>query len=147
MKVLYGLDANRDENSELIVMAQEALRCTTDLATRTHPVDAVPFLRHVPGWVPRAGFQYALAKCKAAVIHLKEVPFAKAQAAYVSHRSITGVRLLLRPISVQNKGRHQPCAIAALLARMQALGRQDNVGDTYQEDVIKNVGLAAFEGR
>ncbi|KAL1950232.1 hypothetical protein VTO73DRAFT_5356 [Trametes versicolor] len=127
MKVLYGLDANRVENGELIGMAQEALRCTTDLATRTHPVDVVPFLRHLPGWVPGAGFQYALAKCKAAVMHLKEVPFAKAKAAY-------------------DKGQYQPCAIAALLARMQALGGQDNVGDTYQEDVIKNAGLAAFEG-
>lgn len=56
------------------------------------------------------------------------------------------VRLLSRLIPVQDNGRYQPCAIAALLARMQALRAQDGVGDTYQEDVIKNAGLAAFEG-
>lgn len=84
MKILYGLDAHQHENREFIAKAQDTLHCTSELATQTHPVDYVPFLRHVPGWVPGAGFQYAMARCKAAVLHLREVPFAKMRAAYVS---------------------------------------------------------------
>lgn len=84
MKVLYGFDTHQDENHELIVRVQDALHCTSDLATRTHPVDYVPFLRYVPGWVSGAGFQYELASCKAAFLHLKEVPFDRMRAAYVS---------------------------------------------------------------
>lgn len=37
--------------------------------------------------------------------------------------------------------------MAALLARSQVMEGPEIVDDAYQEDVIKNVGLTAFEGR
>ncbi|OJT02060.1 O-methylsterigmatocystin oxidoreductase [Trametes pubescens] len=147
MKVLYGLDAHQDENREFIERVQDALLCTSELATQMHPVDYVPFLRHVPGWVPGAGFQYTLARCKAAVLDVREVPFTKMRAAYVSW--IAGSVSLPSHLIffLQDKGQSQPCALATLLARSQVTEGPDIVNDAYQEDVIQNVGLAAFEGR
>ncbi|KAI0373871.1 cytochrome P450 [Pilatotrama ljubarskyi] len=124
MKVLYGIDA-KEEGDELISKIDEALSCTSDVATGSHPVDLFPFLRHIPGWVPGFGFQYTLANCKAAVTYIKEVPFARLKSAL-------------------DEGRAAPCALSVLLSRIS-----DPAGTaefSYQEDVAKNVGLVAFEG-
>lgn len=83
MKVLYNIDA-QDEGDELVSILDEATTCTATLATGVHPVDIFPFLRHLPRWAPGAGFQDAFAKCRAAVEHLKETPFATLKAALVS---------------------------------------------------------------
>ncbi|KAI0352606.1 cytochrome P450 [Trametes cingulata] len=124
MKVLYDIDA-KDEGDELMSKIGEALSCTSDVATGGHPVDLLPFLRHIPGWVPGFGFQYALASCKAAVTYMKEAPFAQLKSAL-------------------DEGRAAPCALSVLLSRInEAAGTKEFA---YQEDVVKNVGLVAFEG-
>ncbi|KAI0373870.1 cytochrome P450 [Pilatotrama ljubarskyi] len=123
MKIAYGLDA-KEKGDELIDRVGEALSCTSDVATGVHPVHLFPFLRHVPGWVPGAAFQYALAKCKAAVDYMKEVPFARMKAAL-------------------SQGQNTSCTLAVLLSRIQAVPGTPEYA--YEEDVVKNVGLVAFE--
>ena len=83
IKVLYNIDA-KENGDELVSFVDEATSCTATLATGVHPVDIFPFLRHLPSWVPGAGFQDAFARCRAAVEHIKETPFAALKAALVS---------------------------------------------------------------
>ncbi|KAI0670932.1 cytochrome P450 [Trametes maxima] len=122
MKVLYGLDA-QEENDPFISQVSIALACASELATGRHPIDHLPFLRYLPGWIPGAGILYELARCKAAVNVMKEVPFA-------------------RMMTVEHRGPAQP-ALANLLSKFK--GKEDTKNVAHLEDMIKNVGLVAFE--
>ncbi|KAI0821982.1 cytochrome P450 [Trametes gibbosa] len=124
LKVLYDIDA-RDGEDSLISKMNEAAECTTELAAGTHPVDIFPFLRHVPSWLPGAGFHYPFAKCRATVMHIKEIPFARLKAAL-------------------DVGRNEPCAMSVLLSRISSQASPREI--EYQEDVAKNVGLVGYEG-
>ncbi|KAI0643186.1 cytochrome P450 [Trametes meyenii] len=123
LKVLYGFDA-KEKGDPIIKKVSEALSCASELATGTHPVDFFPFLRHVPGWFPGCGFQYVMAKCKASVTLMKEAPFAQMEAAI-------------------DRGQAAPRGLAILLSKID-----DDAGSeeaAYRKDVLKNVGLIAFE--
>lgn len=97
LKVLYGLDAD-EEGGELIDKIHESISCTTSVMISKHAVDIFPALRHVPAWVPGAGFQRAFAECKAAVTYAREMPFAKMKALLVSEQYCGKTsRLLIDP--------------------------------------------------
>ncbi|KAJ8463001.1 hypothetical protein ONZ51_g10544 [Trametes cubensis] len=123
MQLMYGLEA-KGEQDEFIATVEEAMALTSQYTTGTHPVDIFPFLRHLPGWVPGAGFQYDFARCKAAITYVKEAAFALMKAAL-------------------DRGEVTSCSLATLLSRID--GRSSDAQIAYQEDVIKNVGLIAFE--
>ncbi len=85
LKILYGLDVQKEEG-ELINTLHETVSCTTSVMIEKHAVDVFPALRHLPAWVPGAGFQRVFAECKAAVAYAKEMPFARMKAFLVSER-------------------------------------------------------------
>ncbi|EIW59175.1 cytochrome P450 [Trametes versicolor FP-101664 SS1] len=124
MKVLYNIGA-QENGDELVSVVDEAISRTATLATGVHPVEIFPFLRHLPSWVPGTDFHDAFAKCRAAVEHLKETPFATLNAAL-------------------NEGRAAPCGISVLLSKLITPAGSSSE-NAYWEDVIKNVGLVAFE--
>ncbi|KAJ8474071.1 hypothetical protein ONZ51_g7464 [Trametes cubensis] len=123
MQLMYGLEA-KGEQDEFIATVEEAMALTSQYTTGNHPVDVFPFLRHLPGWIPGAGFQYDFARCKAAITYVKEAAFALMKAAL-------------------DRGDSTSCSLAILLSRID--GRSSDAQIAYQEDVIKNVGLIAFE--
>nr|BED43012.1 cytochrome P450 monooxygenase [Trametes versicolor] len=125
LKVLYGLDAD-EEGGELIDKIHESISCTTSVMISKHAVDIFPALRHVPAWVPGAGFQRAFAECKAAVEYARDMPFAKMQT-FLSEGKLGGTS----------------SALAALLARID--DTVDSAERAYAEDTVKNVGLTTFE--
>lgn len=49
-------------------------------------VEYLPILRHVPAWVPGAGFRSKFAQWAKESRDLKELPFAVAKKAFVGHR-------------------------------------------------------------
>ncbi|KAH9889803.1 cytochrome P450 [Cubamyces lactineus] len=124
MKLLYDLDA-KEKDDEFIARVEESMALTSEHLTGSHPVDVFPFLRHLPGWVPGAGFQYEFARCKAAVTYVKEAPFALMKAA-------------------MSRGESVSCSLATLLSRIG--GQSTDAEVAYREEIIKNVGLIAFEG-
>ncbi|KAI0662030.1 cytochrome P450 [Cubamyces menziesii] len=124
MKLLYDLDA-KEKDDEFIAKVEESMALTSEHLTGSHPVDVFPFLRHVPGWVPGAGFQYEFARCKTAVTYVKEAPFALMKAAL-------------------DRGENVSCSLATLLSRIG--GQSTGAEIAYREEIIKNVGLIAFEG-
>lgn len=86
LKILYGLDVQKEEG-ELIDKLHDTVSCTTSVMIGKHAVDIFPALRHLPAWIPGAGFQRVFAECKAAVAYAKEMPFARMKAFLVSERS------------------------------------------------------------
>lgn len=94
LRVLYGLDADK-EGGELIDKIHESISCTTSVMISKHAVDIFPALRHVPAWVPGAGFQRAFAECKAAVAYARDMPFAKMQTFLVNEQYCCKTRCLL----------------------------------------------------
>ncbi|EIW59559.1 cytochrome P450 [Trametes versicolor FP-101664 SS1] len=125
LKVLYGLDV-QEEEGELIDRIHETINCTTSVMINKHAVDVFPFLRHLPAWVPGAGFQRVFAECKAAVAYAKEMPFTRMKA-------FLGAGQLGSTSS----------ALAVLLSRID--DTVDSAKSAYQEDIAKDVGLVAFE--
>lgn len=85
LKILYGLDVQKEEG-ELIDKLHDTVSCTTSVMIGKHAVDVFPALRHLPAWVPGAGFQRVFAECKAAVAYAKEMPFATMKAFLVRER-------------------------------------------------------------
>ena len=149
MQLLYGLEA-KGEQDDFIATVEEAMVLTSQYTTGNHPVDIFPFLRHLPGWIPGAGFQYDFARCKAAITYVKEAAFALMKAALVSQPGYTNpirsITILTEHalIHLQDRGESTSCSLATLVSRID--GRSSDAQIAYQEDVIKNVGLIAFEG-
>ncbi|KAL7280060.1 hypothetical protein ACG7TL_006475 [Trametes sanguinea] len=123
LKILYNIDA-KDSGDEVLARIDEALTCTDDTLTGGHPIEFLPWLRHVPDWAPGAGFKRKLAQCKAAVTYAKEDPFA-------------------RMVAAMDQGTAGSCSLSLLLARIED---DTYMGDRkHYVDLVKNVGLIAFE--
>ncbi|PPQ69882.1 hypothetical protein CVT25_005587 [Psilocybe cyanescens] len=75
MKVTYGIQI-ADTNDAYVAIAGKALE---GAAMATSPgaflVDFIPFLKHVPEWVPRASFKRRAREWRDAVTHMRNDPF------------------------------------------------------------------------
>ena len=75
MKISYGIDI-KDSNDAYISIAEEALNGLAEAGViGAFLVDIFPLLKHVPSWVPGAGFQKKAAHWKATNITMAEKPF------------------------------------------------------------------------
>lgn len=71
----YGLDV-RPEHDPNIARAEKALSNIADAAiSGTFLVDILPFLKHVPSWMPGAGFKRFAEKSRPDVIDMLNAPF------------------------------------------------------------------------
>ncbi|KAI0643184.1 cytochrome P450 [Trametes meyenii] len=122
MKVLYGLDA-QEAHDPLIAQADLVFAFVGESATGNHPLDYFPFLQHVPAWIPGAGFHYALAECKKSVIRMKETLYEDMK-------------------TVMSQSQVAPHGLGKLLSTIDRGGPKDVA---QQEELIKNIGLVAFE--
>ncbi|KAJ7776053.1 cytochrome P450 [Mycena maculata] len=76
--VAYGIDV-LPENDPYISLAEEAMRTTAEAAIPGRfLVDFLPVLRHIPDWVPGAGFKLKAKAGKKVAWALNDVPFAEA---------------------------------------------------------------------
>ena len=77
LKIAYGIDIS-DGDDEVVRIVDEGLEGT---AQAFNPgkffVDHIPWLEHVPAFLPGAGFQRQFAKWRAAQTLVKDVPFMK----------------------------------------------------------------------
>lgn len=83
LKVVYGIDiAERgDRLVELIDAAMEGV--AEGLTPGAFLVEYLPFLRHVPAWIPGAGFQTRLKRWRDASHEMVDMPFEQAKTAMV----------------------------------------------------------------
>ncbi|KAG6873811.1 hypothetical protein C0992_008410, partial [Termitomyces sp. T32_za158] len=81
MNVTYGIQI-APKNDRYIEIAEKAL---AGMAEAANPgaffVEFLPFLKHVPEWVPGAGFQRKAREWKAAVYEMRDAPFETAMRA------------------------------------------------------------------
>ncbi|KAI0631990.1 cytochrome P450 [Trametes polyzona] len=150
LKILYGLEAEEENNSELLEKIEEGLSCTTEFASGNHPVEMLPILRHLPGWFPGGQFQYALARCKAAVAYSRNVAYSKMRSKAVGDASQLAASVNLRNhllrFCFQAEGHLQACALSTLLSKIDD-APSPTAETAYQDEIIRNVGVVALEGR
>ncbi|EMD40136.1 hypothetical protein CERSUDRAFT_151116 [Gelatoporia subvermispora B] len=78
LSVAYGFEI-AEKNDQHIEVAEEALiAVSAGGIPGSFLVDILPFLKHLPPWVPGAGFQRVLRRWKVSVVAMKELPWSNA---------------------------------------------------------------------
>lgn len=81
---MYDIEV-AEENDDIIEKVEKAvLGASEGLVPGKYLVEVLPFLRHVPAFVPGAGFQKSFAEWRAAAEDLKHTPFNYVKDAIVS---------------------------------------------------------------
>ncbi|KAI0712492.1 cytochrome P450 [Earliella scabrosa] len=124
LKAVYGINiAERgDRLLEVIDAAMEGV--AEGLTPGAFLVEYFPFLRHVPAWVPGAGFQRKLKRWRDSSHEMVDMPFAQAKAAMKSEEP---------PSSVVN-------------TILGSLGHMEDTQASDEELVAKNVAAIAYAG-
>ncbi|KAJ7672763.1 CyP450 monooxygenase [Mycena rosella] len=75
MATMYGYQVEPIED-HFVTLSEEAVKMLSDTTLPgAAAVNAFPFLRHLPGWLPGCGFQYFAAECRKRTEEMQQVPF------------------------------------------------------------------------
>ncbi|KAF8210798.1 cytochrome P450 [Mycena galopus ATCC 62051] len=130
MDITYGIDV-RYSDDQYIRIAEEAMH---GLSVASIPgaflVDTIPWLKHVPSWVPGAGFKHKAAQWKQVTRELLELPFSETQhniATGLARESFTSLNL--RPLDdLAGSEKHaREAVLKASAANMYAAGADTTV--------------------
>ncbi len=83
LQTVYGADI-KDETDVRLFVAAEALEAIGQSTPGHFAVEVLPILRYIPSWIPGAGFQKRLAKCKVANDLMKHSLFDEVRQCLVS---------------------------------------------------------------
>jgi len=123
MSIAYGLEI-QPENDPYVKMAEKGFQPLVAAAVPgAYLVDTLHFLKHVPEWVPGAGFQKKAREWKKWARKMVEVPFEAAK------RNIAA-------------GVSPPCFVSINFEKMES-GEAD---ETYHEDVIQATAGTLYAG-
>ncbi len=84
VKILYGLDV-AEKNDKYIAMMARALEGGEAFVPGKYYVEFLPFLRHIPAWVPGAGFQKDFARWRHAAEWVRSTMVEKTKEGMVRH--------------------------------------------------------------
>ncbi|TBU40261.1 cytochrome P450 [Dichomitus squalens] len=122
VKILYGVDV-ADRDDRYIALIEKVLSVVVAFTPGKYFVDVFPILQYVPKWIPGAGFQQDFETWRTAALEVKTMLFREATERYA-----------------EDAGRS---VIAQLAERVDHETREA----AFEEyEIIKNVGLTAFEG-
>ncbi len=142
VKVVYGLElAETDPEAARIEKMLEGLQALTP---GKYLVEFLPFLQHVPGWVPGTGFQRELGAWRDATVGTKEGLFKKAMEGIVSEWYPNMRNDRLTHGVDEDKG-IQTRSVVGELVEGRGVDVQDENDPTVQE-IPKSVGNVAVEG-
>ncbi|KAJ6559149.1 cytochrome P450 [Mycena vulgaris] len=75
MQMVYGYQV-KPSDDHFVTLSENAVKKLSDsVLPGAAAVNAFPFLRHLPGWLPGCGFQYFAAECRKLTEEMKQVPF------------------------------------------------------------------------
>ncbi|TBU38479.1 cytochrome P450 [Dichomitus squalens] len=75
MQIVYGLEV-AEQDDKYIAIAEKCVEIFTDIAVPgRYLVEAFPFLRYIPSWLPGAKFKRDAARWKESVKDLRDVPY------------------------------------------------------------------------
>ncbi|TFK78807.1 CyP450 monooxygenase [Polyporus arcularius HHB13444] len=118
VKAVYGV---AEQDDQYVAMMEKVLEVAEVFVPGRYLVEFMPFLRHIPAWVPGAGFQDELAGFRRATHWVRDKMVEKTQEGMVS-------------------GETSQSIVAQLLERVDGTTAADEL------DVIKGVALTAYEG-
>ncbi|PIL22785.1 cytochrome P450 [Ganoderma sinense ZZ0214-1] len=81
LKTVYGIDVAKEGDRIIEVIDTSMEGVSVALTPGAFLVEYLPFLRHIPEWLPGAGFQKRLRRWRDASHEMVEMPFAQAKAA------------------------------------------------------------------
>ncbi|RPD62683.1 CyP450 monooxygenase [Lentinus tigrinus ALCF2SS1-6] len=121
VKIVYGFDV-AEKNDKCIAMMEKDLEAGDAFLPGRYYVEFLPFLRHVPSWVPGAGFQKDFAEWRHAAEWVRNVMLQKTKDGMAD-------------------GRTSQSVIAKLIERLSKEGSSDV---SEQLEIVKNVGLTSY---
>ncbi|KAJ7672747.1 cytochrome P450 [Mycena rosella] len=122
MATMYGYQIEPIED-HFVTLSEEAVKMLTDtFLPGAAAVNAFPFLRHLPGWLPGCGFQYFAAECRKRTEEMQQGPFD-----FVKENMLEGT--------------HTKSVVATLLEVNQVEG-----GSYQLEQVIRAFSATAYAG-
>ena len=72
-------------NDEYVQWAEKSLQAASKiLVPGAYPVEALPFLRHMPRWFPGTNYYDLMDQYKSPILKVRDVPYAEAASAFVS---------------------------------------------------------------
>lgn len=93
-QIIYGIEM-KDASNEHLRLAEESLEtAAAALVPGRYWVDFMPFLRHIPAWMPGAGFKRKAQEWKVLSTAFREVPYGTAREAWVSGHILSLLRSL-----------------------------------------------------
>ncbi|KAI0693295.1 CyP450 monooxygenase [Cerioporus squamosus] len=121
VRVLYGV---AEQDDQYVAMMEKVLEVGEAFTPGRYLVEFMPFLRHIPAWVPGAGFQDDFAGWRNATRWVRDNMVEKTKEGIV-------------------KGETSQSVVAQLLERID---EDDATAAADELDIIKNVALTAYEG-
>ncbi|KAI0371500.1 CyP450 monooxygenase [Pilatotrama ljubarskyi] len=122
MGIVYGLDI-ADDDDKYLTIARRAMDVFDDfMVPGRYMVESLHFLRHIPSWVPGAGFRRKAAAGRKDVLALRNVPFEAV-------------------MENMAKGTARPCIVTSLLEKQSQLAGQE--AKDYLE-MCKDVSALAY---
>ncbi|OBZ67685.1 O-methylsterigmatocystin oxidoreductase [Grifola frondosa] len=85
LKIVYGIELAEDDTEYTRVVESALEGAIEGLVPGRFWVEFLPFLRHIPSWIPGAGSQKKLATWRADAHAMRDVPYAVAKHAYNSY--------------------------------------------------------------
>lgn len=145
-KVVYDIEGE-DKIERQITLVEDAQEGVAQgLVPGKFLVQFLPFLRHVPAWLPGAGFKCLSNKWRAAAWSAKYVPFREVKQALVSLvRCLNDVAKVNQLCRQNEKGDKRRGVVGQLLAKLAHSGLTEEAR-AEEEDVISNVASVAFQG-
>ncbi|KAI0693294.1 cytochrome P450 [Cerioporus squamosus] len=123
IKIIYGLDV-ADKNDQYIAMMEKILEGGEAFVPGRYYVEFLPFLRHIPGWVPGAGFQKDFAVWRHASEWVRNV---------IPEHTKEGMI----------DGGTSQSVLAQLLEKMD---EEDPLNYSEEFEIAKSVALTSYEG-
>ncbi|KAJ7244875.1 cytochrome P450 [Mycena rebaudengoi] len=121
MKTVYDIDI-KPINDRFVTISEKATEKMSISLEAGSAINAFPFLRYFPGWLPGCGFQRDAEECRLLTQEMQEVPF-----------DFTKKRM--------RDGSGSNSILATLLETNEAQG-----GSSQQEQIIKEVAATAYAG-
>lgn len=87
MDIAYGIDVRSNEDPYIEAVRQGVISVGMAIAPGAFLVDTFPILKHVPSWVPGAGFKRRAKEWKIVADHMFDAPFEALKKSVVHSRS------------------------------------------------------------
>lgn len=143
LQIVYGADI-KDETDVRLSISSAAVEAIIQSSPGHYLVEILPFLRHVPSWVPGADFQKLFARCKAANDRLKHTLYDEVRGCLVSR---VWPKLATARSPFQDRGEDRSGIAADIITKMRGDNNDKSAHALEEIEIAKNTCAVAVEGK